>query len=52
MKNLLLSLVLFGLTALAQTKTADTKVGDAANGKRLFEKNGCYQCHGYWGQGE
>jgi len=24
---------------------------DAANGKRLFEKDGCYQCHGYAGQG-
>jgi len=24
---------------------------DAANGRRLFEKDGCYQCHGYAGQG-
>lgn len=30
---------------------AQTKPGDVANGKRLFEKNGCYQCHGYVGQG-
>jgi len=22
-----------------------------ANGRRLFEKDGCYQCHGYAGQG-
>jgi mono/diheme cytochrome c family protein len=42
----LLPLVMFGVTALAQTKS-----GDATNGKRLFERNGCYQCHGYWGQG-
>jgi mono/diheme cytochrome c family protein len=25
--------------------------GSAANGKRLFEKDGCYECHGYAGQG-
>jgi mono/diheme cytochrome c family protein len=24
---------------------------DSANGKRLFEKDGCYECHGYAGQG-
>jgi mono/diheme cytochrome c family protein len=40
----LLSLV--AITAFAQTKT-----GDAANGQRLFEKDGCYQCHGHVGQG-
>ena len=25
--------------------------GDAANGKRLFTRDGCYECHGYVGQG-
>jgi mono/diheme cytochrome c family protein len=25
--------------------------GDATNGKRLFERDGCFQCHGYEGQG-
>ena len=25
--------------------------GNAENGKRLFVRNGCYQCHGYVGQG-
>ena len=25
--------------------------GNAERGKRLFEKDGCYQCHGYMGQG-
>jgi ubiquinol-cytochrome c reductase cytochrome c subunit len=25
--------------------------GDAAKGKVTFVKNGCYQCHGYVGQG-
>jgi mono/diheme cytochrome c family protein len=34
------------LTAVAQTKT-----GDSSNGKRLFMRNGCYQCHGTVGQG-
>ncbi len=45
MKTFLLLFVL-AITALAQTKP-----GDPANGKRLFERNGCYQCHGYVGQG-
>jgi mono/diheme cytochrome c family protein len=51
MKALLVIFVVTGIAALAQTKTSDTKPGDVANGKRLFERNGCYQCHGYWGQG-
>jgi mono/diheme cytochrome c family protein len=25
--------------------------GNTTNGKRLFEKDGCYQCHGYAAQG-
>jgi mono/diheme cytochrome c family protein len=25
--------------------------GNATNGKRLFETDGCYQCHGYAAQG-
>ena len=24
---------------------------DTASGRALFERNGCYQCHGYSGQG-
>ena len=46
MNKFLMLLSIFAITALAQTKP-----GDAANGKRLFEKDGCYQCHGYVGQG-
>ena len=34
---------LFAISAAAQ--------GNAQDGKRLFVKNGCYQCHGYAGQG-
>lgn len=33
--------------AIAQT----TPAGNAANGKRLFETIGCFECHGYAGQG-
>jgi len=25
--------------------------GDPVNGKRLYVQNGCYECHGYVGQG-
>src|SRR5580698_3262375 len=32
------------IPALAQS-------GDAANGKKLFLRDGCYECHGYAGQG-
>ncbi len=30
---------------------SQTATGDATNGKRLFLRDGCYQCHGYAGQG-
>jgi mono/diheme cytochrome c family protein len=35
---------------VAVTAQAPT-TGDANSGKRLFEKVGCYECHGYAGQG-
>ena len=36
----------------AQTpQTGTPPKGDAANGKKLFVGYGCYQCHGYEGQG-
>ncbi|MBV8819768.1 MAG: cytochrome c [Acidobacteriaceae bacterium] len=37
------------LGASAQNSTVPN--GDAANGNVLFTKIGCYQCHGYAGQG-
>jgi mono/diheme cytochrome c family protein len=43
MKKLLFALISLSLVALAQ--------GNVDNGKRLFLKNGCYECHGYGGQG-
>ena len=46
MKTLLILLPLLAATAFAQTNT-----GDAVNGKRLFMRTGCYQCHGTVGQG-
>jgi mono/diheme cytochrome c family protein len=37
--------------AAQETKPADTPSGNAENGKRLFNKIGCYECHGREGQG-
>lgn len=37
--------------ATAGTAPAAALAGNGENGKRLFVKNGCYQCHGYEGQG-
>jgi mono/diheme cytochrome c family protein len=44
MRTILLTLALMAAGAAAQT-------GNVDNGKRLFLKNGCYQCHGTAGQG-
>ena len=45
-----LMLLLVAVAAVAQTKSGDG-VSNVVNGKTLFVKNGCYQCHGYAGQG-
>jgi len=41
------------LLAAALILTFETLIfaANADNGKRLFVKDGCYQCHGYQGQG-
>ena len=39
------------LLAIGGAAFAQAKAGDVDNGKRLFERNGCYQCHGHVGQG-
>ena len=39
-----------GLAVVASLAFAQIK-GNPPNGKVLFEKNGCWQCHGYQGQG-
>ena len=39
------------LLASADVVIAQTPAGNAARGKELFLKNGCYECHGTVGQG-
>ena len=56
MKKLLLSAAFVFATALvtAQTPAPATPAapaGNAETGKKLFVSYGCYQCHGYEGQG-
>jgi mono/diheme cytochrome c family protein len=48
MKTALTLVFLLTATVLAQTATP---TGNVDNGKRLFLRDGCYQCHGYAGQG-
>jgi ubiquinol-cytochrome c reductase cytochrome c subunit len=36
---------------LALNANAQTPTGSAEKGKIAFEKNGCWQCHGFVGQG-
>jgi mono/diheme cytochrome c family protein len=43
---------LFTIAVLvAAALAAQTNPGDKKNGERLYVKNGCFQCHGYQGQG-
>lgn len=37
--------------ATQESKTSDAPSGNAENGKKIFNKNGCYECHGREGQG-
>lgn len=37
--------------AARATQTSATEAGNAENGKRLYIKYGCYECHSYQGQG-
>ena len=46
MKSIAISLSLF-LAGLLAAQSA----GNADNGKRLFLRDGCWECHGYAGQG-
>jgi ubiquinol-cytochrome c reductase cytochrome c subunit len=39
------------VVAAQEPKPSDAPSGNAENGKRLFNKDGCYQCHGREGQG-
>lgn len=40
-----------GLAQQTAPAPASSPAGNVENGKRLFVKHGCYQCHGYEGQG-
>ena len=42
------TIVLTSVVALAQQSTP---AGSAQNGKRLYERDGCWECHGWAGQG-
>jgi mono/diheme cytochrome c family protein len=47
-------LALFAAATLATVVTpamSQTPAGDTPNGKRLFVRDGCYECHGYAGEG-
>jgi mono/diheme cytochrome c family protein len=41
----------FLFIVLALAAVAQSNPGNAANGKRLFLRNGCYECHGTVGHG-
>jgi len=39
------------MQAAQDPKTSDASASNSENGKRLFTKDGCYECHGREGQG-
>ena len=43
--------ILFVAMVLASAAFAQDSTGNAENGKRIFMKNGCFECHGTVGQG-
>jgi mono/diheme cytochrome c family protein len=46
-----MKLILWPAAALLAGFSAYAQPGNAENGKQLFMKNGCYECHGTVGQG-
>jgi mono/diheme cytochrome c family protein len=47
-----LTVLLTGVAALAQQPAPPaTPSGTAENGKKLYLRDGCWECHGYAGQG-
>ncbi len=46
-----IALLAAALMLPATLALADEPKGDAAHGKQLFLADGCYECHGYVGQG-
>ncbi len=45
------AIVILFIAAAALAQTGAPPAGNVDNGKRLFQRDGCYQCHGYAGQG-
>jgi len=46
------ALILMSPSSRAQQTGTDTpRAGNAENGKKNFTSNGCYECHGFQGQG-
>jgi len=45
------AVLLTGGAALAQQSAPAASTGNAENGKKLFLRDGCWECHGYAGQG-
>lgn len=51
-RSLIAAAALVALSSGAVAYAADTAAsGNAATGKHLYVADGCYQCHGYVGQG-
>ena len=48
---MLLVTALAGVPVIAQPSSSTAVVGNAANGKRLYTADGCYECHGRQAQG-
>ena len=44
-------MILTAAAALAQQTPPAGPAGNADNGKKLFLRDGCWECHGYAGQG-
>jgi len=49
--NRVILLFLTAIVIVAAQQSDSAPEGDAATGKTLFTRVGCYQCHGYAGQG-
>ena len=43
--------VIAGVAGLSAALAQDAPRGDVANGKKLYDTVGCFQCHGFVGQG-
>jgi ubiquinol-cytochrome c reductase cytochrome c subunit len=44
-------IIILAMVVLASVAFAQDATGSAENGKRIFMKNGCFECHGTVGQG-